>query len=63
MGIKPRKTPFSQVFIDNMSCFPPEQLEKIISMEPKGTTGAYRESKFVKLLETGDFGLSVHTSK
>lgn len=50
-----RKTPFSQVFIDNMSCFPPEQLEKIMSMEPKGTTGHTRKAKFGKILEASDF--------
>jgi len=54
-NIKLRKTPFSQMFIDNMSCFPPEQLEKIMSMEPKGTTGNVGKAKFGKLLDTRDF--------
>ena len=50
-----RKTPFSQMFIDNMSCFPPEQLEKILQMEPKGLSGHIKKARFGTLLETSDF--------
>ena len=54
MDAKLRKTPFSQVFIDNMDCFPPEQLEKIMSMEPKGAIAHTVKAKVGKILETSD---------
>ncbi len=53
--VKLRKTPFSQVFIDNIDCYPKEQLEKILSMEPKSATGLGRKKKLGKLLDVSDF--------
>ena len=50
-----RKTPFSQMFLDNVSCFTPEQIEKISTMEPEQTIGYHKKSKFGLLAEATGF--------
>ena len=50
-----RKTPLTQMFLDNLECFTPEQIEKISNMEPLHMIGRVPKARFGKILEVSDF--------
>lgn len=50
-----RTTPLTQIFLDNLVCFTPEQIEKISNMEPAHRIGANRKCRFGVLAESTDF--------
>lgn len=50
-----RTTPFSQMFLNNMSCFSAEQIKKIEAMEPEHCNGRHRKASFGLLAENTDF--------
>ena len=53
-----RRTPLTQVLLDNLECFTPEQIEKISSTEPLHRIGHKAKARFGKILETSDFKTS-----
>jgi hypothetical protein len=50
-----RQTPLTQMFLDNLVCFTPEQIEKISNTEPEHRIGAHKKCKFGVLAEATDF--------
>jgi hypothetical protein len=49
-----RKIPPSRMLTENLHCFKPAEIEKILSMEPEGKFLAHKKSRFGKLLEAPD---------
>jgi len=47
-----RKTPLSNMLIENLHCFTPEQLEKILTTEPNGSLFNHAKCKFGAMVDT-----------
>ena len=50
-----RKTPLSPMLLANIDCFPPDQLEKILNIDPEHTNGKRTKARFGLLAEVTDF--------
>ncbi len=50
-----RQTPLTKMFLDNLQCFTPEQIEKISNMEPAHLVGRSAKYNFGVLAEATDF--------
>jgi hypothetical protein len=50
-----RQIPLTQIFLDNLVCFTPEQIEKISNMEPAHLIGRHAKCRFGVLAEATDF--------
>lgn len=50
-----RKTPLTQILLDNLICFTPEQIEKISTMQPAHCIGVHKKCNFGLLAESTDF--------
>ena len=50
-----RTTPLSQMLLDNLACFPPEQLEKIMNMEPENLINNHQKAKYGVAIDNCDF--------
>ncbi len=55
MTDKQRQTPLTKMFLDNLQCFTPEQIEKISNMEPAHYIGRSAKCRFGVLAEATDF--------
>jgi hypothetical protein len=53
-----RQTPLTDMFLSNLECFTPEQIEKISNTDPECRIGARQKSKSGKILDTSDFRTS-----
>jgi hypothetical protein len=53
-----RRTPLTQMLLDNLECFTPEQIEKVSTIEPTHKNSYRRKCGFGKILDMSDFQTS-----